>query len=269
MKERLLVKHSRYFAEIFGSLTDDIDTMVLRHGKLKGEDGLSKEAEEEPLANLCYATMSTIVDFMETGVLGVGEQNVRSLLYASDVLAIGSVETACFNFLKANLNPANCVRHFVLADEKRSWSNLSSHCALFIQLNFDELRKLTQVYQHTTAKQFRSAIHHVIHVYRTSYLQVVTRHFILRKPIIHELAKNVSNTLMNRAPFRCLISDECLNVAKEEMVLESALEWVNYDVEKRMQHLPSLLTEVQWPLVRNKSALKDALKVQHCQIVEF
>ena len=72
-------------------------------------------------------------------------QNVKSLLYASSLLEIDSAETACFNFLKATLNPANCVRHFVLADSKRSWNNLSSHCALFIQLNFDQLRRLTQV----------------------------------------------------------------------------------------------------------------------------
>ena len=72
-------------------------------------------------------------------------QNVKSLLYASNLLEIDSAETACFNFLKATLNPANCVRHFVLADSKRSWNNLSSHCALFIQLNFDQLRRLTQV----------------------------------------------------------------------------------------------------------------------------
>ncbi len=153
VKERLLVKHSRYFAEIFGSIDEEEDTIVLKRGRLEGEEDEGSEAEEEPLANVCYATMRTIVDFMETGVLHVGEGNVRSLLRASDMLAIGSVETACFNYLKATLNPANCVRHFVLADAKRSWNNLSSHCALFIQLNFDSLRKLTQIYQQTTAPQ--------------------------------------------------------------------------------------------------------------------
>ncbi len=50
-----------------------------------------------------------------------------------------------------------------------------------------------------------------------------------------------------------------MNVAKEEMVLDSVLEWVRYDVDSRAAHLPDLLSEVQWPLVRNKRALRDAL----------
>ena len=60
--------------------------------------------------------------------------------------------------------------------------------------------------------------------------------------------------------FRRLISDECVNVAKEEMVLDSVLEWVRYDVENRARHLPELLSAVQWPLVRNRAALREALK---------
>ena len=60
--------------------------------------------------------------------------------------------------------------------------------------------------------------------------------------------------------FRRLISDECVNVAREEMVLDAALEWVRYDVEERARHLPALLAAVQWPLVRNRAALREALR---------
>ena len=229
VSERLLCKHSKYFAHVFGSLPSDDDdddgatttttttVMVLRHGKLEGEEDIPVEKQEEPLSQISYATMRTILDFLETGVLKVGEQNVKHLLIASDLLAIGSVETACFNFLKSTLNESNCVRHFVLADAKRSWRNLSRHCANFIQLNFGRLMQLTQIYQQTSAKQFRD-----------------------------------------------IISGESLNVQREEMVLESVLEWVGYDLESRSDQscLQMLLEEVQWPLVRNKAVIKEVRTMQ-------
>ena len=59
--------------------------------------------------------------------------------------------------------------------------------------------------------------------------------------------------------FKQLISNESLNVSKEELVFESVLEWVSYDEESRTEHLPELLAEVQWPLVRNKKVLREAL----------
>ena len=212
VKESLLVRHSRYFAHIFGSISKDEETVVLKRGRLDGEDDVTREQEEEPLTLISYATMRTIVDFLQTGVLKVGEQNVKSLLIASDMLVIGSVETRCFNFLKATLNTSNCVRHFVLADAKSSWKNLSSHCGLFIQRNFDKLRHLTQIYQHTTAEQFGR-----------------------------------------------LLADDCLNVEREEDVLDSVLEWVSYDSESRLRHLPYLMKFVQWPLMRDRRVLEDAL----------
>ena len=100
--EKLLVRNSRYFADIFGSISEDVDTMVLkRHGgclpvgngrimnqirfkdhifldvnhdlnHLQGDE--PEEMEEEPMRNVSYATMRTIVDFFESGVLKIGEQ---------------------------------------------------------------------------------------------------------------------------------------------------------------------------------------------------
>ena len=102
VKESLLVKHSKYFAQIFGNLDPEVETLVLKHGKLDGEEHLSKEKQDEPLTLISYATMRTIVDFLQSGALKIGEQNVRHLLIASDLLVIGDVETECFNFLKSN-----------------------------------------------------------------------------------------------------------------------------------------------------------------------
>lgn len=113
----------RYFAHVFGSLDPEDETVVLRHGKVgDGSEDLAPAAfaangAADPLAQITYATMRTVVDFLETGnglvpkasSLKVGEQNVRQLLLASDTLAIAAVENACFNYLKA--------RHFNIVQE--------------------------------------------------------------------------------------------------------------------------------------------------------
>ena len=59
--------------------------------------------------------------------------------------------------------------------------------------------------------------------------------------------------------FRRIIADECLAVNKEEQVLEAVFEWINYDLESRREHLPMLLAEVQWPLLRNTDLLQETL----------
>ena len=68
------MRNSRYFADIFGNISEDVDTMVLRRqgGCLPGEE--PEAAEEEPMRNVSYATMRTVIDFFESGVLKVGEQ---------------------------------------------------------------------------------------------------------------------------------------------------------------------------------------------------
>lgn len=75
VSEKLLVRNSRYFADIFGSISEDVDTMVLKRqgGCLPGDEP-EEEKDEEPMRNVSYATMRTVVDFFETGVLKVGEQ---------------------------------------------------------------------------------------------------------------------------------------------------------------------------------------------------
>ena len=117
---------------------------ISRHGQLEDEE-VSEEKRAEPLTLISYATMRSIVDFLETGSLKMGDQNVKHLLQAADMLAIGSLETEIFNFLKSGMTVGNCVKRFLLADAKPSWHKLSTHVQRFIQLRFDQLMKQTQV----------------------------------------------------------------------------------------------------------------------------
>ena len=73
---------------------------------------------------------------------------------AADLLVIGSVEAACFDYLKTGLTLGNCVKRFVLADAKPSWHKLATHLAHYIRLHFDQLRKGTTLYQMLNADQF-------------------------------------------------------------------------------------------------------------------
>ena len=86
VSEKLLVRNSRYFADIFGSISEDVDTMVLKRqgGCLPGDEP-EEEKEEEPMRNVSYATMRTVVDFFETGVLKVGEQVLR--VYDAEIVS--------------------------------------------------------------------------------------------------------------------------------------------------------------------------------------
>ncbi len=59
--------------------------------------------------------------------------------------------------------------------------------------------------------------------------------------------------------FSRILSDETLSVSREEQALEAALEWVEYDRESRLEQAPQVLGQVQWQLVRNVAALKEAL----------
>ena len=53
---------------------------------MEDEDDLSEEKRAEPLTLISYATMRSVVDFLETGTLKMGDQNVKHLLQAADML---------------------------------------------------------------------------------------------------------------------------------------------------------------------------------------
>lgn len=63
-----------------------LDFEISRHGQLEDEDDLSEEKRAEPLTLISYATMRSVVDFLETGTLKMGDQNVKHLLQAADML---------------------------------------------------------------------------------------------------------------------------------------------------------------------------------------
>ena len=55
-----------------------------------GGQDLPDERQQEPLGLISFITMTTIVEFLqsESGVLNINDQNIRQLLYASDLLCM-------------------------------------------------------------------------------------------------------------------------------------------------------------------------------------
>ncbi len=189
VSEQVLCANSKYFKQVFCDLNPNVDTFILKqHGSeefcneigngssttngfhddeddwWEYEDDEEDENEDEeqekenvvdPLSLISYATMRAIIDHLSTGeALGICEQNVRHLLTAADLLAIGAVESECLSFLRTRVTTANCVRRFVLADSKPAWAALALYLLRCVQARFTALRTHPQLYQHPDAGQF-------------------------------------------------------------------------------------------------------------------
>ena len=75
--------------QVFKDFDDGQETIILKHKQVGGED-LPDERQQEPLGLISFITMTTIVEFLqsESGVLNINDQNIRQLLYASDLLCM-------------------------------------------------------------------------------------------------------------------------------------------------------------------------------------
>ena len=110
VSEKLLCEHSVYFRKIFLDFDENQETIILKHSRGVGGEDIPVERQQEPLALINFTTMVTIVEFLHTGKLAINDQNVKQLLYASDLLSMGSVEAECFTYLRSQLSVRNCIR---------------------------------------------------------------------------------------------------------------------------------------------------------------
>jgi len=157
VSERLLCEHSKYFEGVFFHFDNTQDTIILKHSGLPG-DVIPEERQQEPLALISFITMTSIIDFIYTGELKVHEQNVKQLLYASDLLVMSGVETECFKYLKEHLTIKNCVRRYLLACDKPGWKSLAAHIRGYIVQNFSTLVKYSTIFKLLDVHQFRDII---------------------------------------------------------------------------------------------------------------
>lgn len=110
VSEKLLCDHSMYFRNIFLDFDENQETIILKHSRSRDGEDIPEEKQQEPLALINFTTMMTIVEFLYTSTLKINDQNVKQLLYASDLLSMSSVEAECFSYLRSQLCIRNCVR---------------------------------------------------------------------------------------------------------------------------------------------------------------
>ncbi|XP_014677415.1 PREDICTED: kelch-like protein 3 [Priapulus caudatus] len=118
-----------------------------------GELSESK-AERIPIQGIDPKALSHLVDFVYTSEIHVTEENVQVLLPAANLLQLIEVRDACSEFLKAQLDPSNCLgirafadvhactdllqyahqfteQHFSRVKESRAFNSISSHQMVF------------------------------------------------------------------------------------------------------------------------------------------
>uniref|UniRef100_A0A8B9TSH2 Actin-binding protein IPP n=1 Tax=Anas platyrhynchos TaxID=8839 RepID=A0A8B9TSH2_ANAPL len=59
----------------------------------------------------------TLLDFIYTGVVSIGEHNVQELIVAADMLQLSEVVELCCEFLKGQVDPLNCIGLFQFAEQ--------------------------------------------------------------------------------------------------------------------------------------------------------
>ena len=101
---------------VFSDLDSAQETVILKH-----------KEEQEPLSVISFITMKTLVEWLNTGTLKINDQNIRQLMYASDLLGMSGVESSCFSYMRSQLTVGNCVRCLLLAQDKPAWTPLANH----------------------------------------------------------------------------------------------------------------------------------------------
>ena len=103
--------------------------------------------------------MTTIIEFFTTGTLKMSDQNVRQLLYASELLGIPSLETECFNYMKSQLTVRNSISLLILALTKKSWRKLAAFIKDFIRTHLNQVKEIGVFYTMTSVDVIQDLLH--------------------------------------------------------------------------------------------------------------
>ncbi len=116
----VLIAFSPYFRAMFGP-----------HTKESAENCIQ-------FPNLNAEAVRAIIDFAYTGEIVITGENVQDLLITSNFLNVLSVQKACCDFIKANLDVFNCLDVFIFADFQ-GCNELRADSKLFITQHFLEV----------------------------------------------------------------------------------------------------------------------------------
>ena len=86
-----------------------------------------------------------LINFVYTGSIEVGEENVQSLLPAANLLQLSEVREACCDFLKDQLHPSNCLGIKAFADI-HSCTDLLHEAQSYAQKHFSQVMDTEEFY---------------------------------------------------------------------------------------------------------------------------
>lgn len=116
----VLIAFSPYFRAMFGPHTKESAENCIQFPSLNAE------------------AVRALIDFAYTGEIVITGDNVQDLLITSNFLNVLSVQKACCDFIKANLDVFNCLDVFIFADFQ-GCNELRSDSKLFITQHFLEV----------------------------------------------------------------------------------------------------------------------------------
>ena len=116
----VLIAFSPYFRAMFGPHTKESAENCIQFPSLNAE------------------AVRALIDFAYTGEIVITGENVQDLLITSNFLNVLSVQKACCDFIKANLDTFNCLDVFIFADFQ-GCNELRSDSKLFITHHFLEV----------------------------------------------------------------------------------------------------------------------------------
>ncbi|XP_029473719.1 actin-binding protein IPP-like [Rhinatrema bivittatum] len=117
----LLAASSPYFAALFGGGMKEASTEVVR------------------ILGVAADCFRLLLDFVYTGAVTISTGNVQELLVAADMLQLGEMAQLCCQFLKAQMDPANVVGIFQLA-QQMAQADLVEAAECYIHAHFLEVQ---------------------------------------------------------------------------------------------------------------------------------
>ncbi|XP_014770021.1 kelch-like protein 2 [Octopus bimaculoides] len=96
------------------------------------------KAEKVTLHQIDPAALSMLIDFVYTSEIHVTEDNVQTLLPASNLLQLTEVQEACCEFLQSQLHPSNCLGIKDFAD-LHDCTELLNYTQTYIEQHFSEV----------------------------------------------------------------------------------------------------------------------------------
>ncbi|XKL66828.1 hypothetical protein PGB90_010248 [Kerria lacca] len=97
-----------------------------------------KKLDRVVIKDIDFLAIELLIEYMYTSEILVTENNVQSLLPASNLLELSAVRDACCDFLESQLHPTNCLGIHAFADLYRCL-NLLTQSEAYIEQHFSEV----------------------------------------------------------------------------------------------------------------------------------